>query len=214
MRALALLRVIAEEVDGLSIAELATALDTHRAGVYRLVGPLNDERMIVRNGRGRYVLGPGMIEFASRVQPRLREVAIPVLRSLADDLQATAALTVRDGDDAVVAAVVEPTNTDLHLTYRPGLRHRLDQAASGIAILAAGPVQQGERAEVARARAIGWAYSKGELLAGAAGVGAAVVLGQEGAESSVSAVWVDDRDIEASARRVVTAAAEISAALV
>ena len=131
-----MLKVLAEHSDGLSVSELAEAMRTHRAGIYRLLGPLSDERLVVR-GDGRPLhtrpRAPGARE---QVRPRLQEAATRELRSLADELQATTALTVRDGDEAVVLAVVEPRGTTWHLAYRPGLRHRLSVAAPGLAILA------------------------------------------------------------------------------
>ncbi len=107
------------------------------------------------------------MELASRVQPRLREVAGPLLQALADELTATAALTVRDGEDAaVVLDVRSPRRADLHIAYRPGLRHPVAIAASGIAILAGGAPRPSERPEVAVARERGWSLSTGELLPG------------------------------------------------
>jgi DNA-binding IclR family transcriptional regulator len=212
-RGLRVLRVLAQQPDGLSVSQLATALGTHRAGIYRLLGPLMDQHLVVRGEDGRHVLGAGLIELASRVRPRLQEVAIAQLRALADELGATTALTVRDGEEAVVAAVVEPRNTDMHIAYRSGLRHRLDQAASGIALLAALPPRAGEREAIAQARARGWSQSTAELLPGATGVGAAIVVGGREPEGSITAVWVDGRDPEPAAAAVVGAAQAIAAAL-
>lgn len=67
----------------------------------------------------------------------MREAALPALRSLAEDIGATAHLTLVDGADALAVAVVEPTWTDYHVAYRPGFRHPLDQGAAGRAILSA-----------------------------------------------------------------------------
>src|SRR5215211_5581022 len=102
-RGLRALAVLARHPDGLSVSELAAALDTHRAAVYLLLGPLADHHLVRREPDGRFTLAPGLIELAAGVRPRLHEVADPVLRRLADQLRATAALTIRDGDEAVVA---------------------------------------------------------------------------------------------------------------
>jgi DNA-binding IclR family transcriptional regulator len=126
---------------------------------------------------------------------------------------ATTALTVRDGAEAVVAAVVEPTRTDMHIAYRPGLRHPIDRAAPGLAILAAGPPLPGERPEVARARAQGWAVTSGELLPGATGIAAPVVVPGRETEASISAVWIPPRDAEPVVRPLLETAAAIAAAL-
>jgi DNA-binding IclR family transcriptional regulator len=212
-RGLRVLRVLGEHPDGLSVSELAAALQTHRAGIYRLLGPLVDERLVERDADGRHHLGPGLLELASRVRPRLQEVAQPQLRQLADRLGATAALTVRYGDEAVVVAVVEPTLGDMRIVYRAGLRHPLDVAASGVAILAGGPARPGERAEVTRARRRGYARTVGELLPGVTGIAAPVRGGPgEAVASAVSAVWVDPRPDEREAAGAVIATADAIAA--
>lgn len=212
-RGLRLLRVLAEQPDGLTVSELADELGTHRASVYRLLGPLTAHRLVVRGADGRYAPGLGLLELASAVRSRLQEVAVRELRILADRLQATTALTIRDGDEAVVAAVVEPSGTAMHIAYRPGLRHALDRAAPGLAILAAGPPLPGERQEITRARGRGWALSSGELLPGATGVGVPILVPGQDTEASISAVWVDPRDEAAMAALVVRTAHTIAAAL-
>jgi DNA-binding IclR family transcriptional regulator len=212
-RGLNLLRVLAGDPDGLSVTELAAELDTHRAGIYRLLGPLVAHRLVVRGADGRYTLGLGLLELASAVRSRLQEVALRELRILADELRATTALTIRDGDEAVVAAVVEPSGTSMHIAYRPGLRHPLDRAAPGLAILAGDPRLPGERPEVGIAREQGWAVTTGELLPGATGVGVPIVVPGRETEASISAVWVDPRDAARMAGPVVRAARAIAAAL-
>ena len=141
------------------MSELAAELDTHRAGIYRLLGPLADQRLVVRTPGGRYTLGARADRARrARVRSRLQEVAVRELRVLADEVGATTALTIRDGDDAVVAAVVEPTSTDMHIAYRPGLRQPIDRAAPGLAILAGVHPRPGERPDVELARERGWTH--------------------------------------------------------
>jgi DNA-binding IclR family transcriptional regulator len=207
-RGLRVLRVLSEHPEGMTVSQLADALGTHRAGIYRLLQPHLSDRL-VRRSEDRYFLGTGLVELASRVQPRLREVAGPMLQALADELTATAALTVRDGQDAaVVLDVRSPRHADMHITYRPGLRHPVAIAASGIAILAGGAPRPSERPEVTEARERGWSRSMSELLPGATGVAAPV-----GDAAAVSAVWVGERDEPAMARAVVASARALADAL-
>ncbi len=210
-RGLRVLRTLAANPDGISVTELATDLGTHRTGIYRLLGPLVDERLAVRRPDGTYTLGLGVLELAGAVRPRLREVAVPILRALADELRATAALTIRDGDEAVVAAVVEPTSVAMRIAYAPGLRHPVDRAAPGLAILAGGPPLPGERDEVARGRERGWTLSSGEILPGATGIAAPIAVpGEQETEASISAVWIDARDPADAAGPVMRAATAIA----
>jgi DNA-binding IclR family transcriptional regulator len=212
-RGLRALETLRGHPDGLTVTELARELGTHRAAVYRLLGPLVAHRLVQRLDDGRCVLGPGLIALAEAVQPRLIEAATPVLRALAASLGATTALTVRDGDEAVVALVVTPPDQPLHVAYRTGLRHPLTVGSPGRALLAAGPPQPGEPDDVAAARERGWAISSGQLLPGATGVAAVVPTRAHGAEAAVSAVWIAEREPEPVARAVVAAAADIAAAL-
>jgi DNA-binding IclR family transcriptional regulator len=212
-RGLRALEVLRGHPDGLTVTELARELGTHRAAVYRLLGPLAAHHLVQRLDDGRCVLGPGLIALAEGVQPRLIEAATPILRALAARLGATAALTVRDADDAVVALVVTPPDQPLHVAYRTGLRHPLTVGAPGHALLAAGPPQPGEPGDVASTRERGWAVSSGQLLPGATGVAATVPARRQATGAAVSAVWIADRDPEPAAREVVAAAAEIAAAL-
>jgi DNA-binding IclR family transcriptional regulator len=212
-RGLRALEVLTAHPDGLSVAELAAALGTHRAGVYRLLGPLGDHHLVRREQDGRFTLAAGLIELAAGVRPRLREVAEPVLQGLADHLGATAALTIRDGDEAVVALVLTPHEPRMHLTYRPGMRHALTQGCPGHVLLAALAPVPGEPAAVTLARERGYGVSHGELLPGATGVAAAVAAPGHEPEAAISAVWVEGLDPGAVAADVVAAAAELAAAL-
>ncbi len=212
-RGLHVLRALARHPDGLTVTDLAAELDTHRAGIYRLLAPLSEQRLVSRVGLGRYTLGLGLVELASAVEPRLQEIAVRELRTLADEVRATTALTVRDGDEAVVVAVVQPRSTSMHIAYRPGLRHPIDRGASGLAILAAGIPADGERPDVRSARERGWAESTGELLPGATGVAVPIIARTRETEASISAVWADDRDAAVVAKLVARSAKAIAAAL-
>src|SRR3546814_13018073 len=86
-------------------------------------------------------------------------MAVPVLRSLAEAAGCTAHLTVADGDEALALAVVEPSWTDFHVSYRVGARHPLAQGAAGKAILML--------RDTASAH---FAVTAGELQAGARGL--------------------------------------------
>ena len=212
-RGLRALSVLRGRADGVTVAELAGALGTHRAAVYRLLTPLADHHLVRRLTDGRYVLGAGLIELASGVQSRLQEEADPVLRELADRLGATTALTIRDGEEAVVAIVTAPRDQLIHLTYRTGMRHSISQGAPGLALMAALPANAGEPAEVSRARVRGWAVSTGQLLPGATGVATAISSRANEALAAISAVWIAGLNPDEAGRAVSDAAASLTATL-
>ena len=157
-RGLRVLEVLAESPTGLTVTEIAARLAVNRTVVYRLISTLEQHGLLRRDARGRLFVGLGVLHLASAVQPLLRDLAVPVLRSLADAIGCTAHLTVADGDEALALAVVEPSWTDFHVSYRVGARHALTQGAAGKAILLA--------------REDGGAYvvTTGELQSGAQGL--------------------------------------------
>ena len=167
--------------------------------VYRLVTTLLSEGFVRRDAEGRVHLGFGVLVLAQAVQPLLRAAALPTLRRLAEDVGATAHLTVAEGDDGLAVAVVEPSWTDMHVAYREGSRHSLLLGAAGRAILA---LREG-RAD--------YLVTEGQLQEGARGI-AAPVSGLPWLEASVGVVTFGPLD-ESAGPRVVEAAAELAGAL-
>ncbi|MGN6330437.1 MAG: IclR family transcriptional regulator [Motilibacteraceae bacterium] len=199
-RGLRVVELLADAPAGLTVTELAARLDVGRAVVYRLVATLEQHGLVRRSGEGPVRVGLGLLALARRVQPLLREAAVPVLRRLAEEVGATAHLTVVDGGEALALAVVEPSWTELHVAYRVGSRHALDRGAAGRALLAG------------RGGSAGWVASDGELQPGAHGV-AAPVLGVPGVEASVGVVALAALDADVVGPRVASAAAGLAAVL-
>jgi DNA-binding IclR family transcriptional regulator len=200
-RGLRVLDVLASSSDGLTVTELSGRLGVNRTVVYRLVSTLEQHALVRRDGRGRLHVGLGVLHLASAVQPVVRDLAVPVLRDLAEAVGCTAHLTVADGEEALALAVVEPSWTDFHVGYRVGSRHPLDRGAAGRAILLG--------------RATGgapYSLTTGELQAGARGL-AAPVRGVEGLSASVGIVTLADIVVDETAPHVLAAAAEVAARL-
>jgi DNA-binding IclR family transcriptional regulator len=212
-RGLRVLQVLAARRDGVTVSELARLLDTHRAGIYRLLGPLTEHRLVARGAGGTLTLGLGVLELAQGIESELHSLAIPHLRELADELSATAALTILDGAEAVVAAAAEPRHTSIHVAYRVGVRHVADVSASGLAILAGRPAEPGERSEITRARRRGYATSAGELQPAAFGVAVPIIGGDGIAVASIGVIALEPLDEKPISARLVRAAQAISSAL-
>jgi DNA-binding IclR family transcriptional regulator len=181
-RGLRLLSLLAEPSPGWSVTDLAGRLGISRPAVYRLLATLEAHGMVTRGGDGQVRLGLGVLPLAQAVSPLLEQVAAPLLRQLAEEMGATAHLTVAEpgsAGEAVAVAVVEPSRTDWHVAYRVGSRHPLGRGAAGRAILSArhggncGP----------------YVVTEGELQPGAIGI-AAPVLGVAGLEASVGLVAI------------------------
>ena len=200
-RGLRVLQVLAASPEGLTVTELSHRLEVNRTVVHRLVSTLEQHGLVRRDARSRLFVGLGVLHLASGVQPLLRDLAMPVLRGLAESLGSTAHLTVADGEEALALAVVEPSWTDFHVSYRVGARHPLTQGAAGKAI---GLVDaDGDDAAA-------YAVTSGELQTGARGL-AAPVRGVDGLRASVGVVTLDGVIDEAVvAPRVIAAAAAVA----
>jgi DNA-binding IclR family transcriptional regulator len=202
-RGLRVLSVLAGAPGGLTVTELTERLEVNRTVVYRLVTTLERHGLVRKDARSRLHVGLGILHLASAVQPVLRDVAVPVLRRLAEEVGCTAHLTVADGEEALALAVVEPSWTDFHVSYRVGSRHALDQGAAGKAILL------GRQPATDRDPFV---MTAGELQAGARGL-AAPVPGVEGLEASVGIVTLGDLDVDAAGPRVAECASQLGALL-
>jgi DNA-binding IclR family transcriptional regulator len=205
-RGLACLDFIAASDRAVSVDATASALGLHRSIVYRLLRTLEGRHLVERDSDGDYLAGPYLAVLSRGVRRSLRAAAAPVLANLAEELRMTAFLVVPDRDEAVTVDSVEPTSLDAHVAYRPGTRHPIDRGAPGIALLAGRPAVFGERPEVSRARAVGWAQSEAEVIPGMASI--AVPVADQGA---IAVLWLAGNPISTThvADRLMAAAAEV-----
>lgn len=134
LTAAAVERAERELPEGLTDEELEK-LTVGRTVVYRLVATLEAHGFVRRSAGGRCRLGVAALSLARQIQPMLRDAAIPVLRRLADTVGATAQLTLLDGSDGLVVAVMEPARTDVHVALRVGARHPAERSIAGRAAL-------------------------------------------------------------------------------
>ncbi len=196
-RGLRVLSVLARSTSGFTVTDLAAEMGVNRTVLYRLVATLEQHNLVRRDAQGRLHAGLGVLALARGVHPVLRDLALPVLRRLAEEVGATAHLTLADGGEALAIAVVEPTWTDFHVSYRVGARHPLRQGAAGKAIL------------LGREGKTGYVETAGELQTGARGI-AAPVRGVEGLEASVGIVTLGDLDPRTVGPVVSAAAVEVA----
>lgn len=173
------LRVFLAIVDadhGMTVQQVGDLLGVHRSIAYRLLQTLGDFGLVARSKDGVYLPGPRLATLAAAYLPALRDVAEPIMRTLADRLESTISIFVEQGTEAVMVAMVEPTTTTHHIAFRPGMRTPLDRGAAAYAIRAGSPVVAGEPARVTEARDNGFAFSHSEVLPEAYGVAAWIPL--------------------------------------
>lgn len=209
-RGLRVLELLAAAPSGLSVAEIAASLGLSRQAVYRALKTLIRHRFAAKGDGPTYHLGLGAVTLANLYSQTLQRSVTPFLRRLAVETDATAHIGIADGEEWVTLHTAEPPDTGTHLSYRIGSRHPLDRGAAGIAILSARPPSPGDDAVVAQARAQGYAVSRGQIIPGAVGIAAPLVVDGATLDASVGVVAVSEVDLAQCATLVTAAASEIA----
>ena len=162
-RGLTALQKVADSPSGLSVQQLADQLGVHRTIAHRLLATLTEFRLVAKGEDGRYRPGAGLAVLGASFDRNVRQLSLPTLRTLADDLGTTVSLLVAEADQQVAIAVIVPSHVAYQLSFHEGSRYPLDRGAAGIALLASMPPRPGERDLVARARERGWVTTYGEI---------------------------------------------------
>jgi DNA-binding IclR family transcriptional regulator len=162
-RGLNALQLVADAPAGLTVQQVADGVGVHRTIAYRLLATLSQFRFVARGEDGRYRPAAGLAILGASFDRNVRQLSLPTLRALADDLGTTVSLLVAEGDQQVAVAVIVPTQVAYQLAFHEGSRYPLDLGAAGIALLASMPARPGERDLVVRAREQGWVITHGEI---------------------------------------------------
>lgn len=192
---LEILEVLSRHPHGLTVTEVAEAVGVHRTVAHRLVRTLEAHRLCRRDDSKRVMLGAGLVTLAEPVEQDLRTVARPVMEELAERTHATVHLVIRESDTEVRALmVVEPRSAQVHVAFRPGQVHPIDRGSAGLAMLLGLPPTPDERPELAAARRLGYAVTRGEVVATVFGVSAPVPRRRGGPHTTIgiSVFEIDD----------------------
>jgi IclR family acetate operon transcriptional repressor len=225
-QALVILKLLADR-ESLSIADVAREMGQSRTVVYRLLTTL-EVHGFVRRAQGLYRLGSTLFALAQHVERAVRDAARLPMATLAESVQETVVLTVRDGLEAVSAERIVGRGHILQVNYPPGLRHPLSLTASGRAILAFASDEDRREAaqaadlsrpiletELAKIRRQGLAFSSSEYQTGLSGI-AAPIRASGGVIASIAVVTPLGRAdaMKRAEGQIVAAATEVSARLV
>jgi len=142
-RGLRVLSILGSSPEGMTITEIAGALEVSRTVVYRLVGTLAVHDLVHRGVDGRVRLAVGLLGLARSAVEAVADAAAPAVRRLADQTLSTAHATIADGPDALVVAVAEPPRLEGLVPIRPGLRHLLERSTVGRALTAGSHDREG-----------------------------------------------------------------------
>ncbi len=162
-RGLTALQMVADSPSGLTAQQLADQVGVHRTIAYRLLTTLAEFRLVAKGEDGRYRPAAGLAVLGASFDRNVRQVSLPTLRALADELGTTVSLLIAEGDQQVAIAVIVPSHVAYQLSFHEGSRYALDRGAAGIALLACMPPRPGERELVSRARERGWVTTYGEI---------------------------------------------------
>jgi DNA-binding IclR family transcriptional regulator len=149
-RGLSVLQAVATSRIGLTAQEVAD----HVGAQFRLVAKGED---------GRYRSASGLAVLGASFDNNVRQLSLPTLRALADDLGTTVSLLIAEGDQQVAIAVIVPSRVSYQLSFHEGSCYPLNRGAAGIALLASMPPRPGERDLVEETRRQGWVITHGEI---------------------------------------------------
>ncbi|GAA4296568.1 IclR family transcriptional regulator [Mycobacterium paraffinicum] len=173
-RGLTALQMVADSPGGLTVQQLAEQVGVHRTIAYRLLSTLAEFRLVAKGEDGRYRPASGLAVLGASFDRNVRQVSLPTLRALADELGTTVSLLIAEGDQQVAIAVIVPSHVAYQLSFHEGSRYPLERGAAGIALLASMPPRPGERDLVTRARESGWVSTYGEIEPNTYGLAVAV----------------------------------------
>lgn len=237
MRTIAVLNALAESEGALSVRAVAELAGTSRSAAHRILQHLADEGYARQRDEGRYLVGPRLMQLASRVlsSSTLVDMADLVMQRLMRAVNESVylAMYLSPQHYATFIHKVE-SNHQIRFVQTLGNPIPLHAGAVGKAILAVidevGPEDleltaftpntiaspERLRAELEEIRERGYAVSVEERVPGASGI-ASVISSKEGVVGAltvtVPAQRLDLGQVDAIGREVVKHAAELSAAI-
>lgn len=199
-RAAKILDALGATPNGMSLGEIAQAVDLPRSTVQRIVGALDSVQLVRSHGVGGVRLGPALLRLIANVHTDVVAIAQPWLQALCDATGETVSLARASGLQlAIVHYVV--ADRELRVVPRIGMNLPLYSTSGGRALLAldsdeAAKVLVGEAyqamteltvrdfpallAHLTEIRRTGLAYDRGETLEGISTMAVAIdtILGR------------------------------------
>ncbi len=137
-RAAAILRVLENQPDGLSLGAIAKTLGLARSTVQRIVYALDEERFVIAaSPTGRVRLGPGLVSLGSAAKADLDRVILPYMKQLSEEIKETVDLSVQDGASMIFIDQIITEKQRLMAVSAVGQPFPIHSCANGKAVLAA-----------------------------------------------------------------------------
>jgi DNA-binding IclR family transcriptional regulator len=147
-RAFRLLDLLSDTEEGLTLSDLARALNMSKGSIHGLLKTLESNGVIEQAEDRRYVMGPRIYDLAQAYIQRagLRHYALPAMRRIAASTGETVFLgkVEQKGVRIIESMVDEGAQPALHISAPRGMRVHLLAAATGPFVLASWPVAQRE----------------------------------------------------------------------
>ncbi|WP_176084652.1 IclR family transcriptional regulator [Martelella sp. HB161492] len=143
-RAAAILRALREDPNGLSLGQIADRVGLARSTVQRIVGALQDERLVFATGSGGIRLGPEINALAAAAKFNVVDICRPHLAEIVRQIGETADLSVLKGH-AMIFLDQLPGTHRLRTVSAIGDVFTLTDTANGRAVLARMPQDMAER---------------------------------------------------------------------
>ncbi|MEU5322204.1 IclR family transcriptional regulator [Streptomyces sp. NPDC021056] len=135
-RAVAVLRALAGEREGLSLSQLAERTGLPRSTIHRLVSALEVEGVLVAaSATGRVRIGPELVRWAEAGRPEIRALLRPAMEHLAQTLEETVDLAVLESGRLRITDSIQGQHT-LRAVSVVGSSLPLHCTANGKAVLA------------------------------------------------------------------------------
>jgi len=134
-RAAKILNAVGDRPGGMSLGEIAQAVDLPRSTVQRIVAALESAQLIRSYGAGAVRLGPALLRLINNVHSDMIEISRPALDALCHATNETVSLARPSGTQlAIVHHVV--ASRELRVVPRMGLNLPLYSTSGGRALLA------------------------------------------------------------------------------
>lgn len=137
-KAFEIIDLVAGEIAGLSVTEMATRLDRSTSQIYRIVVSLHRLGLLRRNEQtDRYELTLKLFEMATRHPPLQKLIyhATPILERLTEDTDQSCHLATVNGTSLVILAQAD-SPMPMHYTVKIGSRFPAMETSSGVVIAA------------------------------------------------------------------------------
>jgi DNA-binding IclR family transcriptional regulator len=137
-RMMKLLNVLAAHAEPIGLKQLASLTGLHPSSAHRILGVMVEKGFVERIEPSSYQLGIKLLELGNLVKERLnvRQVALPFMQKLRDELGETVNLTLRQGDEIVYVERVSGGKSMMRVVQVVGARAPLHITAVGKIFLA------------------------------------------------------------------------------